>query len=129
MAYQIFFKVEYITNIFDLTVPQTAFEFIFQLYNFLSEAKSDNDGLHEPERRLLDAKDSVARKGYASFSKRIHDETGSHGPPTRDGEQDSFSDRSVQGELTRAGYTLTHPLPEGFTLLTPVSHNSRCCTR
>lgn len=63
MAYAMFFKVEYITNVFDLTTPQAMFELIFQLYNFLSEAKADNDGLHDPESRLLEAKNSVARKG------------------------------------------------------------------
>jgi hypothetical protein len=38
------FKVEYVANVFDLTTPRTAFELIFQLYNFLSKAKTDNDG-------------------------------------------------------------------------------------
>lgn len=126
MAYPIFFEVEYVTEMFDLTDPQSAFELIFQLYNFLSEAKSDNDGLNEPRKQLLKAKCSVARKGYTSFSKRKHEEMGDTAP---DGDQDCFGDQSVQGELTRAGYTLAPPLPEGFTLLTPVSRNSRCCTR
>ena len=49
-------------NVFDLTALQIAFELIFQLYNFLSEAKADNDGLREPECWLLEAKNSVARK-------------------------------------------------------------------
>ena len=128
MAYPIFFKVEYVTEIFDLTAPQSAFEFIYQIYNFLSEAKLNNDGLHEPENRLLDAKDSVARKGYPRFSTQKREEMGdtsicSHRPPALEGEQDSFSDQSVLQELTRAGYMLAQPLPEGFTRLTPVSCN------
>lgn len=127
MSYAIFFKVEYVTDIFNLTAPQTAFDFIFQLYNFLSEAKADNDGLREPETRLLNAKNSVARKGYESFSKRRREVTGgtsyrSSGPASG-GEQDSFGNQSVQGELKRAGYTLTQPMPKGLTLLTPVSRN------
>jgi hypothetical protein len=129
MAYGIFFEVEYVTNVFDLTAPQTTFEFIFQLYNFISEAKAGNDGLHEPERRLLEAKTSVARKGYASFSRLMREETSSNrssGPSTR---EDSFGNQSVQIVLTRAGYILTQPIPEGLTPLFPVSRNSRRCTR
>ncbi len=134
MSYAIFIKVEYLTEVFDLTVPQTAFEFIFQLYNFLSEAKADNDELHQPEGRLLEAKNSVARKGYTSLTTRKLEETGSSshrsgGPPAPGGSQGSFGDQSVQRELTRAGYTLTQPISEELTLQAPVSCNSRGCTR
>jgi hypothetical protein len=31
MANAILFKVEYVTAVFDLTAPQSAFEFIFQM--------------------------------------------------------------------------------------------------
>jgi hypothetical protein len=127
MAYAIFFKVEYVTNVFDLTAPQTAFELIFQLYNFLSEAKADNDGLYEPEYRLLEAKNSVARKGYASLSTRTPYH--SRDSAARGEAQDSFGDQSVQKELASAGYTLTQPISEELTLLTPVSRNSCRCTR
>jgi len=68
MANAVSFKVEYETTVFDLTVPQNAFKFIFQLYNFLSAAKADNDGFHEPARRLADAKDSVARRRYPTLN-------------------------------------------------------------
>jgi hypothetical protein len=137
MTYAIFFKVEYVTNIFDLTAPQTAFELIFQLYNFLYEAQADNDGLREPERQLLEAKKSVVRKGYASLSKQKCEEIGnasycSRGRPASAEAQDSFDNQSVQRELTRAGYTLTRPISEKFpefTPLTPVSRDSRWCTR
>ena len=129
----IFFKVKYDTTVFDLTHPQTAFEFIFQLYNFLSAAKADNDSFHKPERRLADAKDSVARKGYPTLSMRkceetTYDSNRSSSPPASEEAQDSFDNSSVQRELTRAGYTLTQ-LPKDFTLLTPVSRDSRRCAR
>ena len=64
MADAIIFKVEYLTEIFDLTVPKAVFELIFQLYNFLSTEKAVNDGFHEPERWLAVVKDSVDRKNY-----------------------------------------------------------------
>ena len=131
MVYAIFFKVEYVTKVFDLTAPLTTFELIFQLYNFLSEAKADNDGLFEPERQLLEAKNSVTRKKYPSLLKRKREEMGnrSRSPPARGEAQDSFGDQSVQRELTEAGYTLTQPISEELTPLTPVSRNSRRCTR
>jgi hypothetical protein len=53
MAYAISFKVEYLTEVFDLRTPRRAFALLFQLYNFLSEAEADNEDLHEPENRLL----------------------------------------------------------------------------
>jgi len=133
MTNAIFFKVVYDTNVFDLTVPETAFKFIFQLYNFLSAAKADNDSLHEPESRLAYAKDSVARKRYPTLTstKRKCEETEydsnsscSRGSPASEGTRDSFD----HSELSRAGYTLTQ-LPKDFTLLTPVSRDSRRCAR
>jgi hypothetical protein len=41
MTNAISFKVEYDTKVFDLTVPKNAFDFIFELYNFLFAAKVD----------------------------------------------------------------------------------------
>ena len=122
-------------NIFDLTVTQTAFDFIFQLYNFLSAAVADNVRFHEPERRLETAKTLVERKGYQSLSeyqsvsKRKREETenssnSSRGPPTHREAQGIFGSTSVQRELTRAGYTMPPPLPEELTPLTPVSRDS-----
>lgn len=63
--------------------PQSAFELIFLLYDFLLEAKAGNDGLREPESRLLEAKYSVARKQYASFSERYREEIGEISYPSR----------------------------------------------
>jgi hypothetical protein len=103
MANAIFFKVEYVTNVFDLTAPQAAFELIFQLYNFFPEAKSDNGRLYDPEYQLLEAKNSVARKGYTRFSRLIRKETTSNfssGQSARGRAQDSFGNPP---ELTRAG--------------------------
>jgi hypothetical protein len=132
MTNAIFFKVEYDTKVFDLTAPQAAFEFIFELYNFLFAAKADNDSFFQPERRLMEAKDSVARKKIPTLnhSKRKgeeetkHDSKRSRGPPASGGGRDSFD----HSEITRAGYTLTQ-LPRDFTLLTPVSRDSRRCAR
>jgi hypothetical protein len=133
MVYTIFFQVVYVTNVFNLTAPETAFQLIFQLYNFLKGAKADNDDLRNPERQLEQAKDSVARKGYESFSKRKREETGNlphrSRPHAPGGAQATSGGQLVHMELTRAGYTLTQPISEALTLLTPVSRNSRLCTR
>jgi hypothetical protein len=134
VAYAIFFKVEYVTKVFDLTIPDDAFALIFQLYNLLSAAKADNDGLHQPEVRLSEAKNSVAQKRYATLSKLLKRKRGEAGTTTHRSRdppeaQDSFGNQSVQRELTSAGYTLTQPRFEELTLLTPVSRDSRRCTR
>ena len=111
-----------------MTNPSSAFEFIFQLYNFLVDAKADNEGLHDPEFQLLNAKNSVDRKGYLTLSKQKREEAGtphrSRDPPAPGGAQDSFGNQSIQKELARAGYTIDQPI-EGLTPLTPVSLNSR----
>ncbi len=135
MSNAIFFKVEYITNEFDLTVAKTASEFMFQLYNFLSPAVDDNYGFDEPVQRLEDAKASVSQRGYPPFSKRKREEeaknsksNNSRRPPAPGGARDGFDNPSVQRELSREGYTLTH-LSKELRLLTPVSRNSRRCAR
>ena len=118
-----------------MTEPQDTFEFIFQLYNFLSAAKADNDGFYEPQERLLEAKDSVARKEYPTVhtSKRKREESRGDSnrprdPPAPGGTRDSLGDALVLKELGRAGYTLTE-LPDELRPLTPVSHNSSRCAR
>jgi hypothetical protein len=107
---------------------------MFQLYNFLSAAKADNDGFHEPEDRLEEAKDSVERKKYPTFTtKRKRDSSNRNNESSRDpssrGARDPFNNPSVQRELTSAGYTLTLPISDEITLLTPVSRQSRRCAR
>jgi hypothetical protein len=134
VANAILFKVEFVTKHFDLTDPQSAFEFIFRVYNFLSVAKADNDNLERPKHRLLPAKESVAQKNYQSFTsaKRKHEEDQktpakkskpTPGTSARGEGGDGFDNPSVQREVTRAGYTLTQPISEELTLLTPVSRN------
>jgi hypothetical protein len=126
------FQVEYTTNDFDLTVPEHAFCFLFQLYNFLSEAKVDNDYLRDPQVQLQEADASVGQKGYQRFSKRKHEETGispecSCGPPVPEGAEATSSSQPIQ-ELTGAGYALVQPISQESEELT-VCHNSRHCTR
>ncbi len=148
MANAIFFKVEYVRERFDLTNPQKAFEFIFQLYNFFAVAQTDNDGFHKPLFRLAEAKRLVARRGYLtistertskrrecgetdndSFNNDISDNDSSdNDSSTSGGAQGSFGDPLVQKEVIRAGYMLTK-LPKDFASLTPVSHNSCRCAR
>jgi len=135
MVNAILFKVEFVTRVFDLTVPRTAFEFIFQLYNFFSDAEADNDRLLDPKSRLRNAEGSVARKGYPTLTsartKRRREEKkkkkavkkSKPNPPQE--EEASFDNLSVQREVTRAGYTCTEPISEELTLLAPVSCNSR----
>jgi hypothetical protein len=141
MANAILFKVEYISREFDLTAPQPAFEFIFQIYNFFSDANEDNKRLSQPDIQLTRAKESVEAKQYPTFSKKrkqAHNEKRSgkkkkskQNPDTsaQGGQEDSFDNPSVQREVTGAGYTPTQPIPEEFTPLTPVSRNPRCCAR
>jgi hypothetical protein len=132
MTIEIFLKVEYDTKVFDLTLPQAAFDFIFELYNFLSAAKADNDSFDGPQRRLTEAKISVEQKQFPTIhntKRRYDDETKpeskrSRGPPASGGGEDSFG----HSELLRAGYTPTQ-LPKDLTLLTPVSRHSRRCAR
>ena len=106
------------------------FEFIFQLYNFVSAAKAGNDSLFDPEQKLAQTKQSVTSKGYETLgSKRRHETTENSSNPSRHrpspgAAQDSFGNPSVQEDLMTAGYTLTR-LPEELALLTPVSHNLR----
>ena len=132
----IFFKVEYDTKVFDLTTPQSAFDFIFELYNFLSAAKADNDSLDRPERLLTEAKNSVARKAYSTLTslkqkceETEYDSNCSRGSPASEGVPDSLDDSTVQRKLTSAGYTLTQPISKDLTRLTPVSRDSRHCAR
>ncbi|KAH9957699.1 kinase-like domain-containing protein [Russula dissimulans] len=114
-------EVEYVSKVFDLTVPQ-----------------ADNACLHRPETRLAEAKESVAQKNYPTFtSKRRHEESrrntvtkSKRDPDTSSegGEEDSFGNPSVQREVTRAGYTLTQPISEEFTPLTPLKPSMRRAT-
>ena len=140
MANAILFKVEYVTETFDLTKPRSAFEFIFQMYNYFSMAVNDNRHLRQPRLRLAEVKGSVTRRNYPTFSntKRGREDTqkkskkkSKRNPDTsaQGGEEDSFDKPSVQKEVTSAGYTITQPISEEITLLIPVSRNSPRCTR
>jgi len=135
----IFFKVEYVSESFDLNSRRRMFEFIFGLYNFVSAAQIDNDGFDEPRQRLELAKQSVARKNYPTITSKKrkigdseadddsdHNGSDDSSPSASGGAQDSFGGPLVQKELTRAGYTLTK-LPKGFAYMTPVSRHSCCC--
>jgi hypothetical protein len=117
MANAILFKVEYVTETFDLTKPRSAFEFIFQMYNYFSMAVNDNRHLRQPRRQLARVKEMVNGRNYPTFTS------------AQGGEEDSFDKPSVQKEVTSAGYTITQPISEEITLLIPVSRNSPRCTR
>jgi hypothetical protein len=133
------FKVEYVTKVFDLTVSRTAFEFIFQMYNFFTDAMDGNARLHEPRTRLYDAKLSVSRKRYptSTCSKRKYDgaqrksrkSKSDSDTSAQDEEEDILGNPSVMREVARAGYTPAQPILEELTPMTPVSRNSRHCTR
>ena len=140
MANAILFKVEYVTETFDLTKPRSAFEFIFQMYNYFSMAVNDNRHLRQPRRQLARVKEMVNGRNYPTFTKtkREHENTQKNpkkkskpNPDTsaQGGEEDSFDKPSVQKEVTSAGYTITQPISEEITLLIPVSRNSPRCTR
>jgi serine/threonine protein kinase len=135
-------EVRYATKQFNLTVPKDAFEFIFQLYNFISSAKAFNDELTNPVTQLGIVKASVAGKKYPALttSKRKHErsenpaENPTENPTNRSrrnppGEaQDSFGDSSVQENIVAAGYTLTQTISEELTPLTPLKPTMREAT-
>ncbi|KAH9953314.1 kinase-like domain-containing protein [Russula dissimulans] len=132
-------KVEYVSKVFDLTVPRTAFEFIFQMYNFFSLAKADNARLDRPGARLREAKQSMDEEDYPTFSgtKRKYEENQrkrvkkfKRNPDTsaQGGQEDSFGNQSVQRDVTRAGYTPTQPISEELMLLTPLKPTTRQAT-
>jgi hypothetical protein len=76
--------------------------------------------------KLAEVKQSVARKKLSNiFTYKAR----TRRQPKEGDEEDSFGNPSVQSEVTRAGYTPTQPISEELTLLTPVSRNSRRCTR
>ncbi|KAI0255971.1 kinase-like domain-containing protein [Lactifluus subvellereus] len=129
-------EVQFVTTNFDLTAPRAAFEFIFQLYNFVSAAKVDNDDFHNPEAQLALAKESVAKKGYKTLgSMRKHEATDNENSsnPSRPlsspgAAQDSFGNPSVQEDLVTAGYTLNQRISEELTPLTPLKPTMRQAT-
>jgi hypothetical protein len=82
MSNAIIFKVEYITNKFDLTVAGTASEFKFQLYNFLSAAVDDNASFYDPYQRLKETKALVGRRGLPSFQSENAKRPKRINPPT-----------------------------------------------
>ena len=65
---QFFFKVQYVITDFDLGNSESASEFIFQLYNFVSVAKAYNDDFHNLAQLLATVKQSVARNQYQTFT-------------------------------------------------------------
>ena len=106
------------------------------MYNFFSIARHDNRDLHQPESRLLEVKESVAREGYSMITggtKRKHEgdpknsKRKSKGNPDTSAqgrEEDGFGNPSVQRKVTSAGYTLVPPISDEFKPLTPVSRHS-----
>jgi len=90
-------KVEYIEKAFDLTDSDSAFRFLFQLYNFLSIAKASNDCLSDPSSRLDEAKISLDNKGLLEISSAME-------PMSTKGKgvQDRIDNPSVQREITSA---------------------------
>jgi hypothetical protein len=114
MANVTLFKVEHFTKLFDLTVLRTAFEFIFQMYNFFADPKSGNARLDQPRLRLADAKQSVSRKCYPTltFSNRKYDgaqrkfkRNPDSSTSAQSEEEGSLGNPSVMREVARAVYT------------------------
>jgi hypothetical protein len=86
-------------------------EVIFQIYNFLSAGVAYNNSFHEPEKRLGDAKASVAEKDI----NHLQSETAKK-------PRIALTDHPLVGrhktvltihqyrEFTKMGYTLTRPI-------------------
>ena len=133
MVNVILFKVEYVTKVFDLTDPRSVFEFIFQLYNFISDAEAENRRLDQPRTRLLNAQESVMQKKLPSLSSPKREPEDQQNSTKRSKRNprggDSFDNLTVLREVTNAGYTPTQPISEELTPLTPVNRNSCRWTR
>jgi hypothetical protein len=127
---RIFCEVRYVTKDFNLADAKSAFDFIFQIYNFVSAAKADNDSfLDTPELELQNIKELVLRKKYPTLASKKNCEAAetstNRSPPG--GIQDSFDNPSIQEGLMAAGYTLTQTMSDELVPITPVSHNSCRC--
>jgi hypothetical protein len=138
MANAILFKVKYVTNTFDLTAPEDVFQFIFQIYNFVSVAKADNKRLDGLDSQFAEVAKITKKQNLPAISKRKKEENNNNvskrarpnpGTSAQGGQEDSLDNPSVQRAVTNAGYTPTPPIPKELTPLFPVSFNSRRCTR
>jgi hypothetical protein len=112
-----------------LTNPPESFQLIFELYNFISEAKAQDDELDDPMTKLDDSRievdDSSARcltgsKGSQCKMRDPEDDssTGPHGRTLGD-----FREPSVRNIIFAAGYVLDEDVA-GLQLVNPVSINS-----
>jgi hypothetical protein len=120
-----------VVDYFDLKDPKKVFEFVFQLYNFVSLANEDNNSLDDSFTKVTKLCLDVRERELPALATlcgkrktRDNDDmgTGSFKRSNNAGgpvESDILSDVAILEALERAGYTL-EPEVEGFTALLPV---------
>ena len=119
-------------NDFDLKDAERTFDFVFQLYNFVSLANEDNITLHKPFDQLVKLDLHIkglqfpSLTGVSNRKRKTRDDgdagTGSPKKGRREGgpvESDIFSDVAILEAVESAGYTIP-PEVENFKSLLPV---------
>ncbi|KAI9458962.1 hypothetical protein F5148DRAFT_1287262 [Russula earlei] len=127
---------KYINQTYDLRIAEQCFRFVFQLYNFASQAKRANGTLLNPDGRLQAAKDkinayrldTITSKGKGHKREREDDTSDNRRPPAPGGAQDCFDNVSVHKNLAAAGYEVEEVNVGGLTLLTPLKPSMRPAT-
>jgi hypothetical protein len=125
-------QVEHVLREFNLEIPQQAFEFLFQLYNFVSTVKTtaseldltkDGTGLGEKISRGFQSSTDEVTEGTKRQSDQWDDEDDRRGSTKHQRQEDSALNRpDISHALAEEGY---HVRPEeeeieGWTPLDPV---------
>jgi hypothetical protein len=116
-----------VEEIFDLKDAKCTFDFVFQLYNFVSLAHASNNNLDDSLRRVVKLRSDVVQMGIPSLTSqkrkaRGEDDAGD-GPskkPRNEGghvESDVLSDVALLEALDRAGYTIPNDVEDSDVLL------------
>jgi hypothetical protein len=130
-------QVKYVEKCFDLKNAKTTFDFVFQLYNFVSLANEDDTTLPNASRDVAKLYSAVKQMGLGSITSstsnrkrktRVDDGAGnrpSKKPRNKGGsvENDILSDVAILEALECAGYTIPEEV-EGFKALLPVRVSS-----
>jgi hypothetical protein len=123
--------VKYVDHSFDLKIDSCAFNFVFQLFNFVSMANEDSHTLCNAPDNVAKLHADITQMSLPTLTalanqkrKRNDDDAGngsskkkrSEGGPV---ESDILSDVAILEALERAGYTISGEV-EGFESLLPV---------
>jgi len=111
-------QVKYVEKIFDLKKAKSMFEFVFQLYNFVSLANEDSETLPDSSAMVAKLYSDVDAMGLPTLTartaqKRKHDGDGAGNEqskkPRNEGgavENEILSDGAILAALKRTSYTI-----------------------